>query len=103
MHCSHKTPIARASESDEDVRRAVWGAMQGLVASLPARMKREVTDEMMENSVRAGRLRDGDRQAGRATHVRGAPTHADVAAVKNAFRGLIVSEIDKERGELAAL
>ena len=102
MQCAHKTPIASAQSSD-DVQRDVRRAMYGLVASLPAQLRNEVTPEMIQEGTRAGSLQPGDRQTGRATTSHLDPTMADVAALREAFEGLIVSEIDKARGELAVL
>ena len=102
LQCSHKTPVASAQANDE-LQRDVRRALQGLVASLPAQLRKEVTPEMIREGARAGSLREGDRRAGRAKTHTSDPTLSDVAELKAAFDGLVISEIDKARGELAIL
>ena len=102
LHCSHKTPMTSAQTSG-DLERDVRRALSGLVASLPARLRDEVTPEMVREGARAGSLGPGDRRAGRVSASANDPTMQDIAELKRAFEGLIISEIDKARGELAVL
>ena len=103
MWCSAKTVVAGSAVGDEELRCDVRRSVKGLIASLPARLRREVTEEMVHSAVRAGAPRPGDRKGGRSRPVPGEPTQADVRALRERFEGMVISEIDKARGELAVL
>ena len=103
MHCSAKTVLARDAVDPEELRRDVRASVRGLVTSLPARLRSEVTDEMVQDALGVGELAEGDREGGRSQPMLGEPTQADVRALRKRFEGMVFSEIDKERGELAVL
>ena len=103
MRCSAKTVVASDAAASDELRRDVRRCVKGLVASLPAQLRHEVTEDMINSAVRTGNLQPGDRKGGGSRPVPGEPTHADIAALRTEFEGMVVSEIDKERGELAVL
>ena len=103
MKCSAKTVMARNVVDHEELRRDVRAGVRGLVTSLPARLRSEVTDEMVQEALDAGELAEGDREGGRSVPMPGEPNQADVRALKERFEGMVFTEIDKERGELAIL
>lgn len=103
LHCSAKTVIASSAADASALRCDVRRGVRGVVHGLPARLRAEVTEEMVNEAVRAGELQDGDREGGVSKPVHGEPTRADVQALRTKFEGFVISEIDKERGELAVL
>ena len=103
LQCSEKTPIARDELDETELRCDLRRAVCGLVSSLPARLRAEVDDGMIASAVRAGARKPGDRAAGRSVRSAQDPTRDDVRVLRDRFEGLVISSIDKERGELAVL
>lgn len=103
LWCSEKTPIA-AGTRPVDVRHQVWTAVRGLVRSMPARIRDEVTDAVINEAVCAALAAQTCQPETTATQANGKePTRADVLAVKERFEHQVISLIDKERGELCVM
>ena len=103
LQCSEKTPIARDELDETELRCDLRRTVRGLVSSLPARLRDEVDDGIVAQAVRAGERKPGDRAVGRSVRSAQDPTRDDVRVLRQRFEGLIISCIDKERGELAVL
>ena len=102
LRCGAKTQVAVCAEGANGVSQ-VWKSVVGFVQSLPASTRNEVTPDLVRRAVDAGeRTMAQTSPATRAQH-EGEPTEADVRAVRARFRDQIISEIDKERGELCVL
>ena len=103
LWCSEKTPIATSTQPDA-VRGEIRTSIQSLVRSLPARVRDEVSVEMMDDAVRVtckAHERRGPVQE--KTPGKNDPTSADVRAIKTRFKDQVISLIDKERGELCVM
>ena len=103
LGCSAKTALA-VGHSRQDISTAVWKGVRAMINSLPATTREEVTGESVTAAVQAG-MRDVQPAAGNsgAGDQRTEPTMADVRALRKHFPDMVISLIDKGRGELAVL
>ena len=75
-----------------------------MTQSLPARVRDEVTTEMVNSAIRETCKSQALRpDTPEARPEKGEPTMADIATIKARFCDQVISLIDKERGELAVL
>jgi hypothetical protein len=102
LHCSARTELSSEMRA-EDLWPMVRDGLRGLVCSLPARIRAEAeTRGLVSQVMWAVGPTLGGFHARRRPCV-DEPTWTDVQAVQQQFDGLVISEIDKARGELAIL
>ena len=102
LRCGAKTQVAVCTEESE-VPKNIWKTIAGLANSLPAGTKNEVTPELIRFAVDVGVREAKMHTPAPRNHDENEPTEADIRAVRARFREQIISEIDKERGELCVL
>ena len=77
--------------------------LRSLVSSLPAAVRLEAEAAEVVNDAMWHVDEDIRGKQARPRASAHEPTSEDVAAVQQRFKGMVISEIDKERGELAIL
>ena len=102
LHCSAKTEIASDMQKDE-LCALVREGLRGLVRSLPARIRGEAEAQGCVERAMGKVQGDLGGFSARRRVCAGEPTMRDVKAVKARFEDQVISEIDKESGELAVL
>jgi hypothetical protein len=102
LHCSAKTELG-SSLSAEGIVAHVRQALGSLVRSLPASVQQEAeeTDAVSDAMWRVRSEIGGQRARPRLCEAE--PRGEDMLTLKSRFAGMVISEIDKERGELAVL
>jgi hypothetical protein len=102
LHCSARTEMS-SDLAAEELRPMIQDGLRGLVRSLPARVRAEAEARgLVQRVMRVVGPSLGGFNARRRPCV-DEPTDRDVQAVRRRFDGLVVTEIDKARGELAVL
>ena len=102
LHCSGAT-VMGSSLNAREVREHVWKGLSALVRSMPAAVQVDVSaTDALQRAVQEVE----DEICGCAPRARlcpGEPRAEDVRALQVRFQECVISEIDKERGELAVL
>ena len=102
LHCSHKTVVAGELGEDE-LYELVRDGLRGLERGLPARIR----DESKEQCVVSAAMRIiAPTLVGynaRRVQYPGEPGLADIRVLRERFQNQIISEIDKEQGEISVL
>ena len=102
LHCSHKTVVA-GELGETELYELVKEGLRGLERSLPARTRDESAEQRVVSAamrlVAPGLVGFNARRVPYPDE----PGLAEIRVLRERFRDQIISEIDKERGELAVL